>query len=835
MPEFINTLSQKLTGFDLWFALILIGIGSAGWYYFGQTKKVEQKTARRQIGFAVLIFLVGIAGIGANHLFFDSDFTFPKDVAGIWVLRIEGDDENNSLQRLLVSSLNNSIRKEVTGQKIEIRAHNEAVSEAMGLAQAHTKAREIGKAGKAILVIWGNRVGDKTFFPRLTVVERKQSSTSGQWTLAAQDISELALPTAQVDRPIYLKHFVTGYAFYDRDNYAAALAEFKAALNQSVINPVELNEIRVFCGRSHDALAEGQKDMASQLQQAIAYYDTALSFYTEKNFPEQWTWAQRNLGDAYLDLHTGERNINLQKAITCYEAALRGYTEKEFPEEWAHIQNNLGAAYWWLPIGDESKNRQKTKVFFQAALRVSNERDFPELLALIHRNLGVTKLGDGDGSKDLQKAIAFDGAALRIYAEKNFPKKWASIQQGLGRAYSSLVTGDRIQNLKKAIAFYEAALRVYTEEAFPVYWADTQNYLGDVYSDSLMIANNKENLQKAIAYYQAALRVYTEKDFPEDWARTQKNLGEAYATGLTNANAYAGIVSALLTGARGDSNLSINLPKAIAAYEAALRVYTEKDYPEKWAEVQSRLGVANVFLAVGERSDNLLKKAIAASEAALHVYTEKDSPDEWGAIKVILGYAYAVSSSFGDQTANAQKAIAASEAGLRVYIENNSRAERVWAQVMLGSVYLTLASDDPHRYANKAIAACEEALRICAENDSVLWAYSQFQLAIAYGSLASGDSNTKANKAIAAFEAAQRVFTEKAYPVYWVITQMGLGWIYKDELSTGSRSHNLKKAIAYFESVLKSEADKTIPDLHPEEIVDMLKDAQIELRDLEKK
>jgi hypothetical protein len=116
----------------------------------------------------------------------------------------------------------------------------------------------------------------------------------------------------------------------------------------------------------------------------------------------------------------------------------------------------------------------------------------------------------------------------------------------------------------------------------------------------------------------------------------------------------------------------------------------------------------------------------------------------------------------------------------------------------------------------------------------VLWAYNQFLLGVVYGCLASGDSNNNANKAIAAFEAAQRVFTEKAYPMYWVITQMSLGSIYMDELSTGSRSHNLKRAIAYFESALRADTAKAIPELH-QEMIDMLKDAQTQLQSLEKK
>src|SRR5207302_1417440 len=58
-----------------------------------------------------------------------------------------------------------------------------------------------------------------------------------------------------------------------------------------------------------------------------------------------------------------------------------------------------------------------------------------------------------------------------------------------------------------------------------------------------------------------------------DWATTQNNLGIAYRN--------------LPTGDRAE-----NLAKAIACYEAALRVYTEADFPQDWAMTQNNLGIA---------------------------------------------------------------------------------------------------------------------------------------------------------------------------------------------------------------------------------------------------
>lgn len=70
---------------------------------------------------------------------------FPEAVAGILVLRIEGDDEKYSLQRDLVSTLNFELSREAPGQKIEVRADNEMVTETTGLKEAHNMDRKTGK------------------------------------------------------------------------------------------------------------------------------------------------------------------------------------------------------------------------------------------------------------------------------------------------------------------------------------------------------------------------------------------------------------------------------------------------------------------------------------------------------------------------------------------------------------------------------------------------------------------------------------------------------------------------------------------------------------------
>ncbi|WP_156093363.1 tetratricopeptide repeat protein, partial [Planktothrix serta] len=69
-----------------------------------------------------------------------------------------------------------------------------------------------------------------------------------------------------------------------------------------------------------------------------------------------------------------------------------------------------------------------------------------------------------------------------------------------------------------------------------------------------------------------------------------------------------------------------NLEKAIAAYQAALEVYTRTAFPEDWAMTQNNLAAAYYSRIRGERADNL-EKAIAAYQAALEVYTRTAFPE----------------------------------------------------------------------------------------------------------------------------------------------------------------------------------------------------------------
>lgn len=381
---------------------------------------------------------------------------------------------------------------------------------------------------------------------------------------------------------------------------------------------------------------------------------------------------QINLGNAYMDLPTGDRASNLQSAIDCYLASLHTFTEENYPSDWATAQNNLGNAYANLSRGDRASNLQSAIDCYLASLHVRTEKDFPHEWATLQINLGnaYANLPAGDRAHNLQSAIDCYAAALRVLTEKDFPLDWARTQNNVGSAYVGLPSGDRVDNLQSAVEYFLAALRIRTETNLPVDWATTQNNLGNVYAN-LSTDGDFQNLQLAIDCYVAALRVRTEKSFPLDWATTQINLG----------NAYAKLAS-------GDNR---NFQFAIECFLAALRIFTERDFPRLWATTQNNLGSLHLGLSSGDRSHNI-QSAIECFLAALRVRTEKDLPLDWAMSQNNLGTAYA-NLSTGDRVQNLHLAIECFSAALRVRTEEKFPLDWATTQINLGNAYLNLSTD----------------------------------------------------------------------------------------------------------------------------------------------
>ncbi|PSR17315.1 hypothetical protein C8255_13325 [filamentous cyanobacterium CCP3] len=295
---------------------------------------------------------------------------------------------------------------------------------------------------------------------------------------------------------------------------------------------------------------------------------------------EQIEQASGNQEKIYQLLQAGVDRINeslLTEVPYVFEELITGQTQEK--------QKTIAQAFWWLGYW-----------------------------------LNETPLGNR--ALNLELSIDAHKQALKFFDRKAFPYEWAAEQNNLGRAYNDRIRGERADNLERAIAAYQAALQVRTRDGFPQDWAMTQNNLGTAYLNRIRgeRAENLENafvqtsLEKAIAAYEAALQVRTRDAFPQQWAATQNNLGTAYSDAAKQP------LRERIRGERAENLenafVQTSLEKAIAAYQAALQVYTRDAFPQQWAETQGNLvlSLLDRYKLTGKADD--LDEAISGLQEA---------------------------------------------------------------------------------------------------------------------------------------------------------------------------------------------------------------------------
>ncbi len=266
---------------------------------------------------------------------------------------------------------------------------------------------------------------------------------------------------------------------------------------------------------------------SSNVEIAIAGYQTILSVFTRRVYPKEWANTQLSLGTAYLYRIVGERAENLENGISAIKSVLEVFSYEKFPQEWARTQTNLGTAYLFRIRGERAENLEQAINLYKAALTVRNREEFREQWAGIQMNLGTSYRHRilGKREDNLETAIQCYQAALQVRTREDFPFEWAEAKNNLATAYADRILGEKADNLEQAIACYQAALQVYTRTDFPEDWANTQNNLGNVYRNRIK-GDRAENRKQAIASYKAALLVYTPSSFPQDCLRTGQSLGD---------------------------------------------------------------------------------------------------------------------------------------------------------------------------------------------------------------------------------------------------------------------------------------------------------------------
>jgi CHAT domain-containing protein/tetratricopeptide (TPR) repeat protein len=405
-------------------------------------------------------------------------------------------------------------------------------------------------------------------------------------------------------------------------------------------------------------------DRAANLAQAIGCYRQALRFWTPEEAPLDYAATQMDLGTVYVELPTGDRAANLAQAIHCYQQALGYYTPEAAPQDYSAIQNNLGIVYIELPTGDRAANLAQAIDCYQQALRFRTPEAAPMDYATTQNNLGnaYQELPTGDRAANLAQAIQCYQQALRFWTPEAAPRDYARTLTNLGTVYRELPTGDRAANLAQAIHCYQQALGYYTPEAAPQDYSVIQNNLGIAYV-RLPTGDRAANLAQAIDCFQEALRFRKPDVAPLEYAMIQNNLGNAYRELPT-----------------GDQ--AVNLAQAIRCFQEALRFRTPEVAPLEYAMTQANMGNAYMELPTGDRAANLAQ-AIGCYQQALRFLTPEAAPLECRRTNRNLADLYFTQGAWQAALDAYQAAIEAGERLYRAGLSAASKSSEIAANVSL--------------------------------------------------------------------------------------------------------------------------------------------------------
>ncbi|MBD2451427.1 CHAT domain-containing protein [Nostoc sp. FACHB-152] len=616
------------------------------------------------------------------------------------------------------------------------------------------------------------------------------------------------------------------------ENLEKSISCYETALK--VINRAQLPEL---WGTLQNNLGNAylfriQGDKAQNLEKAIACYQVALQVRTRSASPYYWASSQHNLANAYTQRILGNKQKNLEKAISSYINALEVYTISDYPERWAGTKTTLGNAYW------ETDKFTEALECFRAALQVFTPTKFPRDCIQTGLSLGKTALAAG------MKAEAFEGYAVAIEAVEQ-SRHWAGISQKQEiLAYTEMVVfcitnGERDKAREYAeCSGYQEILNLLDSDEFQQIYSNFQ-FLGQV----LQVTAESNGESQAVYQILENNLNKIDEQFVQHLQRLEDVFGHIPSgQSLQIATTILSFSNLIREFPQGDK--AINLRIAATGYEVAATIYTKKDFPEQWGNIQDairELFQIQLFEAVFKNLDKNLENPKAVVYPLLEANKYKlderfatvlclkteamlsEAPPEYakGLAASLIGLSFLIKEfRHGNEANNLEIAITGYELASKVLTYEDSPEAWCLCQSMLGNAYHRRIKGEQAENLEQSLSYLHNALQVCnCEQFPELWATIQNSLVIAYGFRIRGDQVENAELAIQAGEAAMRVFTRDQDPEQWAQVQNNLGIVYRDACGgqsqriLGDKAENLEKAIACYQNALSIRTREDFPEL----------------------
>ncbi|MEH1861886.1 MAG: CHAT domain-containing tetratricopeptide repeat protein [Nostoc sp.] len=619
-------------------------------------------------------------------------------------------------------------------------------------------------------------------------------------------------------------------------------------------------------------------DKAENIEKSISCYETALKVVNRAQLPELWGTLQNNLGNAYLCRIQGDKAQNLEKAIACYQVALQVRTRSASPYYWASSQNNLGSAYAQRILGNKQKNLEKAISSYINALEVYTISDYPQRWAETKTSLGNTYYKTGQ----ITEALDCLRAALQVFTPTNFPRD--CIQTGLSLGKTALAAGMKTdafagyavaieaveqsrrwggishkQEIPEEILAYTNMVvfcitngqrdqaREYAERSGSQHllnFFDTDE-LQQIYSNSQFLEQVLQATSESNGDSQAVYQIlennlnHLDEQFVQYLQRLEdvcKEMTSGQAVQLAaTILSFSNLIREFPQGDKG-----INLRIAATGYELGATVFTKKDFPEQWENIQDAIREIfqlQLFKAVFENLPN--------PKGAVYplLKVNKDKLDERFATvlrlkteamlsEASLEYAKGIAASLvglsllikefrqGSEANNLEIAITGYEIASKVLTCEAFPEQWGVCQFMLGNAYHRRIKGEQAENLEQSLSYLHNALQVCNRKQfPELWAGIHSNLVITYGYRIRGDQVENAELAIKAGETAMQVFTRDQDPEQWAQIQNNLGIVYRDACGgqsqriLGDKAENLEKAIACYQNALSIRTREDFPEL----------------------
>ncbi|AFZ11640.1 Tetratricopeptide TPR_1 repeat-containing protein [Crinalium epipsammum PCC 9333] len=611
------------------------------------------------------------------------------------------------------------------------------------------------------------------------------------------------------------------------------------------------------------------EDKAENLEKSISCYETALKIVNRTQLPELWGTLQNNLGNAYLFRIQGDEAQNLDHAIACYQVALQVRTRSASPYYWASSQHNLATAYEQRILGNKQQNLEKAISAYINALEVYTISDYPERWAGTKSSLGNAYYA----TDKFTEAIDCLRAALQFFTSTNFPRE--CIRTGLILGKTALAAGMKAEAFEGYSVAIEAAEQIR-------HWGGISNAQEipeeiQAYTNMVVFCITNGEQDKAREYaersgFQQVLsllddefkKVFSNLQFLGQVLQvTAENPGESQIVyqllennihqlneefveqlqaieygwrDLTSGQSIQ-IAATLLSFSDLIQQFSIgeqatNLRIAATGYEVATAVFTKKDFPEQWGNIQDRIRRIFLFqlfevLSKNQQNSECIYQLLEANKhklderfaTILRLNTEailsEVPPEGAKSIATILFYLSSLIQEFqqGNQANNLEISITGHEVAAKVLQNEDSPEAWCLCQSMLGNAYHRRIKGERAENLEKSLFYLHKALQVPThEQFPQLWAEIQSNLVIAYSYRIRGDQAENLELAIKAGEAAMQVYTRDKYPEGWGKIQNNLGIVYRDRI-LGNKAENLEKAIAHYQNSLLVRTREDFPEL----------------------